>query len=423
MLPRNLIPCYFDSILSPLFKLLLNRIWILQSDFVRNGDEFIKRLALGGVALIGSHPVSPLPPLSSKSIPENFLKYNQNQLPTMSAGLPHFSSGYMRNWGRDTFISLKGLTLVTGRFDEAKMIILAFGGCLRHGLIPNLLDGGIKSRYNCRDAVWWWLQSIKEYIQLVPDGYLLLKENVRRIYPNDDSPALLNETECIIEPLHNTMQEALERHFNGINFLERNYGKELDEHMTESGFKVNIEVDKDTGFVSGGNRWNCGTWMDKMGSSDKAGNKGEPATPRNGSAVEIIGLSYSVISFLANLFDQAIYPFAGVGQTDTNSGWTYRYWSEKIKDNFEKYFYIDENTREEVVNRRFIYKDTLGASMKWMDFQLRPNFLIAMVISSDIFDRQHAIKALNIVSDTLVGPLGIKTLDPRYILHEIEIII
>ncbi|XP_011685016.1 PREDICTED: glycogen debranching enzyme isoform X2 [Wasmannia auropunctata] len=423
LIPKYLVPSYFDVIIVNIYTILLDHCYNVMSNFVNNGTTFVKLLSLVSVQMGGVVRSSQLPDLSPDlRSPKPKIKIHdgvaKQMCSTLSAGLPHFATGYTRNWGRDTFIALRGLLLLTDRHVEARFIILGFAGTLRHGLIPNLLDKGTNARYNCRDAVWWWLYTIKCYTEEVPDSLNILSDKVSRLFPTDDSPALPAGQHD--QPLHEVIQEALTVHFQGLCFRERNAGRQIDEHMTERGFNNQIGVHPETGFVFGGNDANCGTWMDKMGSSEKAGNKGKPATPRDGSAVEIVGLSKCVLSFLAELYKQNLFPYGSVqrksrdGKTIT---WSYMQWADKIQASFEKYFYVNEiptpdELKPNLIHRRGIFKDSHGATQEWADYQLRPNFPIAMVVAPELFDPQHAWTALKKAEELLLGPLGMKTLDP-----------
>ncbi len=269
------------------------------------------------------------------------------------------------------------------------------------------------------DAVWWWLKAIREYTELAPNGFEILNCKVLRLYPTDLSvhptDEDLKERNGIVASLADIIQEALETHVKGLKFRERDAGLKIDEHMLDEGFNNEIGVDLETGFVFGGNKLNCGTWMDKLGSSSEAGNKGLPATPRDGSAVELVGLSRSALDWLITAYSQARYPYDGVViDTDNKIKYTWREWAERIDKNFEKYFWIGEDSQESPhINKRNIYKDTLHSSVPWADYQLRPNFLIAITVAPQMIDKEHARKALMQAREHLVnepGQVGIKTL-------------
>ncbi|XP_038157443.1 glycogen debranching enzyme isoform X4 [Cyprinodon tularosa] len=421
--PRYLIPCYFDAILVSTYTTALDATFKLMSSFVEKGSTFVRHLALGSVQMCGVGRFPALPPVSSKvgDVPYRVSPITGEKeqcCVSLAAGLPHFSAGIFRCWGRDTFIALRGLMLITGRHAEARNIILAFAGTLRHGLIPNLLGEGRSARYNCRDAVWWWLQCIQDYTNLVPEGHEILRCPVTRMYPTDDCEPC--RPEQVEQPLYDVIQEALQRHLQGISYRERNAGAKIDMNMRDEGFNVAAKVDPATGFVTGGNRFNCGTWMDKMGESERARNKGMPATPRDGAAVEIVGLSKSAVRWLVELKAKGLFPYDGakVHRDGAEVFISYSEWNQQLQRCFEAEFWVsgdpnDPNEKHpDLVHKKGIYKDSHGASSAWCDYQLRPNFTIAMVVAPELFTLERAWKALDVAEKKLLGPLGMKTLDP-----------
>ncbi|PGH10622.1 glycogen debranching enzyme [Helicocarpus griseus UAMH5409] len=407
--PNFLLPRCFAMIVQTAYYAAWRRGIHLFSNNIKQGTHFVHQLSMVSIQMVGY--------VKSASL------YPTKHVPSLAAGLPHFATDWARCWGRDVFISLRGLLLCTGRFDVAREHILAFASVLKHGMIPNLLGSGKLPRYNSRDSVWFFLQAIQDYTTMVPNGIELLYEKVtRRFLPYDDTWFPFDDSRAYSQSstIAEVIQEVFQRHASGLSFREYNAGPELDRQMKPEGFQIDVHVDWDTGFIFGGNRWNCGTWMDKMGESEKAGNKGWPGTPRDGAAVEITGLLYSALRWVSQLNSQGRFEHDGV-QTGSQGTVTYSDWAKRIEQNFERAYYVPLNPQDDsqhdldpsIIHRRGIYKDLYRSAAPYEDYQLRPNFAVAMAVAPQLFSTGNAINALVLADKVLCGKTGMATLDPR----------
>jgi len=83
---------------------------------------------------------------------------------TIVAGYPWFT-----DWGRDTFIALRGLLLATGRLDEAEQILVAWSGLVSEGMMPNRFpDDDGAPEYNSVDASLWFIIAMHDFLRAVP---------------------------------------------------------------------------------------------------------------------------------------------------------------------------------------------------------------------------------------------------------------
>ncbi|MEY2498856.1 MAG: hypothetical protein QOD12_2412 [Verrucomicrobiota bacterium] len=166
-----------------------------------------------------------------------------DEVRTVIAGYHWFT-----DWGRDTMISLEGLTLVTGRCLEAGYILRTFAHYVRDGLIPNMFpDRQKEGLYHTADATLWFFHALGRYLKKSEDRITL-----RLLLP--------------------ILIDIAEHHLRGTKF--------------------NIHVDPQDGLLIQGQEGYQLTWMDaKM--SDWV------VTPRRGKAVEINALWYNALELLA----------------------------------------------------------------------------------------------------------------------------
>ena len=85
---------------------------------------------------------------------------------TVIAGYPWFT-----DWGRDTFIALRGLCLATGRYDEARSILLEWSDAVSLGMLPNrFADAGETPEFNAVDASLWFVIAVRDLVDASDAG-------------------------------------------------------------------------------------------------------------------------------------------------------------------------------------------------------------------------------------------------------------
>ncbi|MFM9840885.1 MAG: amylo-alpha-1,6-glucosidase [Cyclobacteriaceae bacterium] len=202
----------------------------------------------------------------------------RGELKTIIAGYHWFA-----DWGRDTMISLPGLCLTTGRFEDAKNILKAFANSVSEGMLPNRFpDQGEAPEYNTFDATLWYFHAIYKYYECTKD-----KEFVQSILP--------------------VLQDIIDWHYKGTRY--------------------NIHVDPSDELLYGGQDGVQLTWMDA-----KVGDW--VVTPRKGKPVEINALWYNALSIME---------FFLADQGNKKEADKYKMKARVVANSFNEKFWSEEN--------------------------------------------------------------------------------
>jgi glycogen debranching enzyme len=256
---------------------------------------------------------------------------------------------WFQDWGRDTLLSLPGLTLSTGRPELARELLLGFAAAFDRGMLPNrfpelgrpLQDGD----YNTVDAALWFFESLRQVLAATDDTALAAQ-------------------------LHDTLAAVLEHHRVGTRF--------------------HIGVDPADGLLSCGAPGVQLTWMDAIAD-------GRVITPRRGKPVEINALWLNALVTMARVCERLGRPAQGWWQQ-----------AEQVRSSFQRFWNPDRGCCFDVVDS---YAET-PADPRRDDATVRPNQILAVSLSESGLSAAQQRGVLAVCGRELLTSHGLRSLSP-----------
>lgn len=256
---------------------------------------------------------------------------------------------WFQDWGRDTLISLPGLTLSTGRPELARALLLAFAGSFDRGMLPNRFPETGRplqeSDFNTVDAALWYFEALRQYVEI--SGDLVL-----------------------VDQLHDTLAAVLEHHITGTRF--------------------NIGMDPADGLLRCGAPGVQLTWMDAIAD-------GRVITPRRGKPVEINALWLNALCTMAMLCER-------LGRSA--DPWRQR--AERVRSSFTRFWNPQRGCCFDVIDAD---PERLGDPLH-DDASVRPNQLLAVSLPETGLSREQQRGVLAVCERELLTDLGLRSLSP-----------
>ncbi|HEV7235256.1 MAG TPA: amylo-alpha-1,6-glucosidase [Ktedonobacteraceae bacterium] len=250
---------------------------------------------------------------------------------------------------RDTLIALPGLTLVTGRHDEAYRILRHVARSFKQGLLPDRLPASgntaVENDYNSVDTALWFFYALDHYLHTTRD-YELLDELYQKL------------VDCIDWYRRGTL--------NGI------------------------QVDSDDGLLRAQQPGKALTWMN-------AHVNNTPVTPRQGKPVDVNALWYHALALMHEWSQRQVQ----VGHTSYTSSY-YQEMAQRCQKSFQQRFWN--------ASGGYLYDVIDGPEGD--DAALRPNQLLALSLRYPVLEQEHRQQVFTIITQKLLTPYGLRTLSP-----------